>query len=112
MTAKMFEIRDDGTCIPILAVRLDPTNESDRWLLSRAGFGSSAKDQSRYIQLCQVHGGEGRTACDPYDWPGRTYGVAHKYIIENFETLASGDVVDVEFILGETPSAKVSERTS
>ena len=112
MTAKMFEIRDDGTCIPILAVRLDPTNESERWLLSRAGFGSSAEDQCKYVQLCQISGGEGRTACDPYDWVSRTYGVAHKYIIENFETLTSGDVVDVEFILGETPSSKVRHDTN
>jgi hypothetical protein len=36
--------------------------------------------------------------------------VSHNYIIDHFDELADGDVVDVEFILGEKPAKKVSER--
>jgi len=47
---------------------------------------------------------------DPYGWKGRTMPVAHNYIIENWEEIRDGDVIDVEFILGETTVKKVSER--
>jgi hypothetical protein len=35
---------------------------------------------------------------------------AHHYIYDHFDELDDGDVVDVEFILGETAIKKVSER--
>ena len=43
-------------------------------------------------------------------WAGRTWFVAHAHIIANWDSLSDGDVVDVEFILGEKPTAKTSER--
>ena len=46
---------------------------------------------------------------DPYFWGGRTYPVAHNYIIEHWAELKDGDVVDVEFILGERSEPKQSE---
>gem|GEM_PF-2943358 len=53
-----------------------------------------------------------RMTYDPYDWSGtpRTYREAHKYIKQNWGILESGDVIDVEFILGETDTCKISER--
>ena len=35
---------------------------------------------------------------------------AHDHIVKNWVTLEDGDVIDVEFILGETKVKKVSER--
>jgi hypothetical protein len=35
--------------------------------------------------------------------------VAHDYIRNNWPTLKDGDVIDVEFILGETNERKISE---
>jgi hypothetical protein len=35
---------------------------------------------------------------------------AHLHIRDQWESIADGDVVDVEFILGETSVKKVSER--
>ena len=35
---------------------------------------------------------------------------AHQYIRREFDNLKDGDVVDVEYILGEKPTAKTSER--
>jgi len=51
-------------------------------------------------------------AYDCYDWPAnpRTYRVAHDYIRHNWHTLEDGDVIDVEYILGETEVPKLSER--
>ena len=122
MEAKMFEIRDRATFIPILAVRLDPTcNSSDpisgvcnecsrnRYLLARAGYGITPKQQREYIQLVRVDGGTGKSDCDPYEWGSRTLQVAHEYMLDHWVDLKSGDVLDVEFILGETKAPKQSE---
>lgn len=112
MESKMFEIRDKGTFIPILAIKLSPGNEADRYLLARAGFGRSPAEQAGYVMLCQVAGGNGRCVTDVYEWtgPARTYPQAHRYIDAHFDELVSGDVIDVEFILGERPAPKISER--
>ena len=40
----------------------------------------------------------------------RTKPVAHQFIEKNWSTLKDGDVVDVQFILGETAEPKRSER--
>lgn len=112
MEAKTFEIRDRMTFIPMLAVRLYPYNEADRYLLERAGFGQTYDEQASYVVLVEVNGGPGRAAVVPWDWGywDRTHQVAHGYIVKNWESLHSGDVVDVEFILGETAAPKRSER--
>ena len=38
--------------------------------------------------------------------------VAHNYIATHWHDLVDGDVVDVEFILGETAEKKISERAT
>ena len=58
---------------------------------------------------------DGKATNDPYKWESlglgpRTMPVAHNYIIENWHDLRDGDVVDVEFILGESSAPKTSER--
>lgn len=111
MITKTFEIRDQGTFIPMLAIKLQPTMKEDQYLFSRAGYGREASDQAQYILLCQISGGGGRCQSDFYEWGnGRTYRVAHRFIQENFDRLSSGEVIDVEFILGETQNPKESER--
>jgi len=111
MNAKLFEIRDRATFIPVLAVKLEPLCGADMYLLARSGYGSSAESQSEYVMLIQINGGSGLAKSDPYDWEGsRTYRVAHDYIITNFDKLDAGDVVDVENILGEKVRPAVSEQ--
>lgn len=110
MKAKMFEVRDAHTYIPVLAVKMEPTCEADRHLLARSGYGLMPAVQAQYIQLTQVYGGHGRSLCDPYEWGGRTMPTAHKFIIEQFDTLENGAVVDVQFILGEVPAPCRSAR--
>lgn len=110
MKAKIFEIRDKGTFIPMLAVQLDPSGEDERYLLSRAGYGRSRMEQKEYIQLIRINGGSGMGHCDYYEWGNRTMANAHKHIIEHWDILETGAVIDVEFILGETSKSKVSEK--
>lgn len=112
MIAKTFEVRDVGTFIPVLAVKLCPANESDRYLLARAGYGTTPEMQSEYIQLLRFNGGSGNASCDPFHWGegSRTMFIAHRFIISNFDTLVSGEVIDVEYILGDKLTKKRSEQ--
>lgn len=112
MEVKILEIRDSGTFMPVMCVRLTSTSEEERYLLSRAGYGVDYMSQRQYIQMINLAGGSGYSSCDPYDWPGpaTTLPEAHKHIIEHWDALESGDVVDVEYILGHTKEPKVSER--
>lgn len=107
MDAKVIEIRDRLTFIPALAVRLDPRNEHERYLLARAGFGISAYEQSQYVELVWLN--SGKSACDPYDWRDRTMKTAHQYLMEHWGDVRPGGVVDVQFILGETGAPAVTE---
>ena len=108
MQVKILEIRDRGTFIPVICVRPMPDNDAQRYLLRRDGWSCDPAD--RHVYLIDTH--RRRAIYSPYDWPGgaRTFPVAHKYIEEHWDELADGDVIDVEFIEGETVTKKVSER--
>ena len=106
MLTKALELRDSGTFIPILAVDMNPGNEAERYLLRRCGYPCDGEPNIIVTRL----DGNGKATNDPYAWGGRTYPVAHDWIIKNWRQLMDGDVVDVEFILGEKPEKKISER--
>jgi len=129
MQTKAFEIRDKGTFIPVLATLMLPGpaatlrqqsfneyfNEyiAEKFLLRRAGYNIT--DPPLSVLLCRMDAdGNARQASgDPYGWGiNRTFTPAHLYIVEHWEELKSGAVIDVEFILNETPQPKVSERHS
>jgi hypothetical protein len=105
---KLFEVRDRGTLMPVFAFRPRsvPFNEAESWLLARAGFGSCNDSECVVVGCLEVGGAE----YDAFAWPGRTMKTAHLHIEKHFDQLHTGEVIDVEFILGETPAPKVSER--
>jgi hypothetical protein len=105
MDVKLIEVRDRGTFMPALAMRVTSTGDvADDWLLRRGGFSLDGAS----IILIRLTDCEAQY--DPYDWANRTMQTAHLYLLEHFEQIESGAVVDVEHILGETPAPKVSER--
>ena len=107
MKTKCLELRDDGTFIPVLCVDMNPERLEESYLLRRCGYPCDGRPNILLTPL----GADGDPAWnDPYAWGGRTYPVAHRWIIDNWATLRDGDVVDVEFILGETKAPKRSER--
>lgn len=111
MIAKTIEIRDDGTFISALAVKLEPSCEADRYLLARSGYGTTPERQSEYVLLMRLDGGFGAYNCDPHCWGGvaRTMPVAHEWLLKHFDEIESGAVVDVEYILGVRSEPKTSE---
>ena len=115
MIVKALEIRDRATFIPVMAILMTPDFSTDayipeKYLLRRSGF--SLDDPSIVLCRMECSGVDRNATYDPYSWGGvsRTMPVAHDYIIKNFDSLNSGDVIDVEFILGETKQPKQSER--
>ena len=114
MDAKMIEIRDRGTFVPALAVRLCSEHEQERYLLRRAGWSAEAaagvetNGAEVAVALYPLTGHKAHT--DPYDWGGRTYPVIHNHLLANWAGVEPGAVLDVEFLLGEVPAPKVSER--
>ena len=109
MIAKTVEIRDRATFIPALAVKLTPRTEQDRYLLNRAGYGTTPERQAEYVMLVRISGGAGQATSDPYDWHSSTMQQAHAWLVDHFDELESGAVVDVEYITGLTPEPKRSE---
>lgn len=114
MITKAFEVRDKATFIPVVAILMVPNgwpsllDNSERFLLRRSGYGFDHPS----VLLCRMEasGTDRNATYDPYSWSDRTFTVAHCYIEKNWNTLNSGDVIDVEFILGETKEPKRSER--
>src|SRR5271166_410485 len=107
MQAKALELRDAATFIPVLCVDMNPVNEAQRYLLRRCGYPCAGRPNILMTHLAA----DGTAAWnDPYAWGGRTFPVAYAYIIEHWDELQDGDVVDVNFILGETTEPKLSER--
>ena len=125
MVSKIIEIRDSGTFIPALAIRLGSPEERERYLLARSGFGRTFEDQSEYIVLCKINGGEPcECHIDPFSWGQnpRTMFVAHMYLLnrqqelaraiekhDGFDSLPQGALIDVEYILGIRTEPKESE---
>lgn len=105
MQVKLLEVRDRGTFLPVFALDTAPSNEGQRYLLRRCGFAPDGKT----IIIARLNG-EGNSSADAYHWNNRTMQTAHIYIDEHFAELQDGDVLDVEFILGETKVPKISER--
>jgi hypothetical protein len=118
MEVKLLEIRDAGTFIPMLCVNMNPTtaevfedvytiSTAQRFLLRRCGYPCDGQPN---IAMTPLRCDGDPCTNDPYWWGDRTRKTAHHYITENWSDLRDGDVVDVEFILGETAVRKRSER--
>jgi len=105
MKSKAFELRDRGTFVPAVAIKLDAANEAEAYLLRRSGF---AEGES-YILLGALDGG--LFHYDKYDCgQNGTRFTAHDYIRDNFDDLEPGQVICTEFIRGERTTPKTSER--
>ncbi len=103
---KLFEIRDRATFMPMFAFTTSSDLPGQSYLLNRAGYSPDSD-----IVMFGYLGQSGMPACyDPYDWNDRTKKVSHDYIQKHWHELKNGDVIDVEFILGESNEKKISER--
>ena len=104
METKLIELRDKGTCIPLLCIKPDDTLVPVEKLVGwRYGF----KDSDAVIVLHMGEPGRGATY-DPHSWNDRTYFTAHLHIQNNWDKLKTGDL-DVRVLLGEEHNPCESE---
>lgn len=107
MTIKMIEIRDSGTTIAAMAIKMALADVTEFRFLRHCGYPSDGSG----VVLMKLSGQ--RATSNPYQWPdfggGRTMTMAHDYIIRHFDQLESGAVVDVQVLLGETVTPKAAE---
>lgn len=109
MQTKLFEIRDRATCIMALAVKFNADNDHERWMLSHAGYGYLDQDHSEYVLLGSLDG-DFKGTTDPYKQDSGTMLIAHQYIRQFWSYLQSGQVIDCQFIRGETDKPVESDR--
>jgi hypothetical protein len=89
---KFFEVRDEGTCIPVIVTRFVVEHMDGRplRLVRRGGWGT--EQVGYYLTVLS----DCRTAYDPYQWAhGRTLGRAHMHIKEHWDNLHNGEMIDV-----------------
>jgi hypothetical protein len=108
METKLFELRDRNTFVPVVAILLRSDDSQERWLLRRCGYSNQPMAR-RFIMLTRLEG-RGIAHVDEHYWGDRTFQSAHGWIERHWDRLETGDVVDVEHILGETTAPKKSER--
>jgi hypothetical protein len=103
---RLFEVRDRGTCIACAAfeVAVADMSSRDQLIAKRAGYGPD-----RCVMFGKLDGGDWHY--DPYSWSGitRTMQAAHQWLIDHWHEVEPGAVVDVQFILFETPAPKETE---
>jgi len=107
MEVKLFEVIDHDVHVPVVAIRCNPANEGERRLLAHAGYGLSPLDQSGHVLFVALTGAnlkEGDGLCLRFN---QVHDQA--YIADNWDTLYTGSVLDVEFMMGEriTPRASM-----
>ena len=113
MTSKLFEVRDRGTLMVVMATRLDTADAREHAMLAHAGYGTRIADHGYYIILTPLDGGVKIAKSDPYEWRthARTLATVHHHLYEigKFDELESGALIDVEFLWGERETPKETE---
>lgn len=101
MIIKCLEVRDEATCIPVLAIKMvagDPVEHKYLW---RCGY----PQDGRGVVLMNLN--DQRATSDAYGW-GDSHGTmtpAHLYIERHFDALQPGDVIDARVARDETKTA-------
>lgn len=106
MEIKLLELRDRATFIPAFAFRSEPDHDRERYLLRRAGYSMGEP----LVILGRLEGDE--CHYDPYDWNCDPWRTVHHYLVQHWDEVNSGDVLDAEFIRGESQQPKKSEQVT
>lgn len=94
---KYLEVRDSCTCMPVLAVPI----EINRMTRS-VGFVSGQFILVTKLVNTQTHH-------SPEYWPDEWHRSVHRAILDNWEILKDGDVLDMRVVRGEAQKAVPSQ---
>lgn len=104
LKSKVLEILDRDTYIPVIATDIFSGIDQENRHMRRLGFNPLNQNKVIITSFSPV-----KTVYDVYAESNSRTREAFKYIQEHFDKLKSGDVIDVEFIKGETSMPKLSE---
>lgn len=109
MEVKVIEVRDRATFKPVIALKVAPENERERYLLARSGYGTESEEQNKYIILMNSR----KPFNADYSFydvtPGSTMQVIWLYLIDHWDEVEPGQVLDAEYLRGESDNPKQSE---
>jgi len=106
MITRVIEIRDEGTRIMALAIKMEAANRLEEQALRCYGY---PRDGSAIV-LMNLN--DQKASSDPYSevWNGsRTMRAAHAWITEHWDDFREGDVIDCRFIAGTASAPARSE---
>lgn len=130
METKLIELRDAATCISMIAIKMEPFKDNalnkypilwrdksgvvstlharEEWILQHAGYGTDSEPLILYFRIDQPS----QWRWSSRDWPSddRTFSVTHRYLEEHWNEVQNCDVVDAQFILGETKIQKKTDQ--
>jgi len=110
VAVKFLEVRADGYFLSMLAVGAYPTidklNDREIWILNRAG--RSAK----HTQILLMDLVSGASSWEPGNWTDRETTITHVHLLSNWKSIKSGDVIDIQYILGERKTIRLSEQVA
>jgi len=109
-TVKLFEVRDQGTFMPVMALKMHAESAPESWLMARAGYGHDPMSHLDYVLFAPIDGSViGEINYNWSKWATHTRLQAHRFIEEHWDELKSGDVIDIEYIMGKTAEPVESE---
>lgn len=104
--AKMLAVMDRGTHIPLIAFKVSPNTMKECVMLERHDFGVNPHEHTFFYDISS-----GTCSHNPYKMEGSyTLTPACKHIRDNWGSINSGDLVDAEYIRGETSEPRIWER--
>ncbi len=109
MDTKLFEIRDYATCVVVCCTLMqsrvdDHEHTRAQRILSYKGYNAT----DPLVLMADITGGR-KAEYDPYAWNDRTFQTAHEYISKFWYDLVNTDIVDVEFLRGESEEIKKTD---
>lgn len=111
MLTKTFEIIDKAWSRPVIATKITPWCAADTRLLAQAGIGFNIEGRSNIILVTVILDGEGCSRIDAQGWPYSPRGlrIAHHYFDFHFDILESGELIDIEYLVGETKTKRIDD---
>lgn len=100
---KLLEVRDMATNITVFTFATRSASPTEAYYFRREGYDTYAVLMGR-LETAETH-------ADPYKWvDNNTLFAAHKYIAAHFDTLKTGDVIDVAYLNGRRSEPVQTER--
>lgn len=103
--AKMLAVMDTCTRIPLIAFKVSPNTMKEGIMLERHGFTINPHQYTFFYDL-----NSGTCSYDPYKMNDfHTLTPACRHIERNWDSVKSGDLIDVEYMRGDTDAPRIWE---